>query len=171
MSLQESKSANSFLPPKPASRRIVVFNTLDEILLDAKSLSKQQVSQLGNWSLGQVCRHLAKGMRWSIEGHYLLSEYPWWHRFVGPLFKHYVLRFGLTSGYKLKGEPARQLVPDPIETEVGISELEAAIRRLQTESQRMPKHVLGRFTREQWDRYHMRHAELHLSFIVPIFSN
>ena len=110
-------------------------------------------------------------MRLSIEGQYLLSEYPWWHRLVGPLFKHYVLRFGLTPGYKLKGEPALYLVPDPIETAGGISELESAIRRLKTECQLIPRHVLGRFTREQWDRYHMRHAELHMSFIVPLSSN
>ena len=158
------------LPPKTLGRRKLRFRTLDEILADARSLTGRPVAQLGNWSLGQICRHLASGMRLSIDGQHLMSKWPWWLRLVGPLFKYYVLWFGLSPGYKLKGEPARHLVPDPVDTAGGLSELEAAVRRLRTEPQRNPRHVFGRFTREQWDRYHMRHAELHLSFIVPLSS-
>ncbi len=46
--------------------------------------------------------------------------------------------------------------------------LRQAIHRLQTEEKRAPNPVLGKLTREEWDRLHCRHAELHLSFLVPI---
>ena len=156
-------------PHTPLRRRRLWFRSLDEITADVEMLRRHQVAQLGNWSLGQICKHLATGMHLSIDGgEELRTQYPWWQRLLGPLFKHYVLWFGLHPGYRLKGEPARVLIPEPMETAEGARELAEAVRRLQGEPRRVPRHVLGRFSRAQWDCYHCRHAELHLSFIVPL---
>ncbi len=76
----------------------------------------------------------------------------------------------MSPGYPLSGEAARILIPESTETAEGIRELREAVNRLKEEPKRVPRHVLGRFSREQWDRYHQRHAELHLSFIVPVDS-
>ncbi len=45
--------------------------------------------------------------------------------------------------------------------------LKTAIQPLHLEPQRMPSPFLGKLTKDEWDRLHMRHAELHLSFFVP----
>ena len=153
----------------PSKRRKLRFKTFDDIADDVASLSNQRLAHLGNWSLGQICKHLAAGMNCSIDGgDEFIAKYPLWHRFVGPLLKYYVLCFGLRPGYRLSGEPARVLTPEPTETAAGIEELMRAIERLKKDPHRLPRHVLGRFSRKQWDCYHRRHAELHLSFVVPL---
>ncbi|MBX9787841.1 MAG: DUF1569 domain-containing protein [Pirellulales bacterium] len=35
------------------------------------------------------------------------------------------------------------------------------------ETRRVPHPVIGRLSVDQWNRFHLRHAELHLSFFVP----
>jgi len=49
----------------------------------------------------------------------------------------------------------------------GLFAFRRAIGRLTAVSQRDFKQCFNVFTREERDQFHMRHAELHLSFIVP----
>jgi hypothetical protein len=39
-------------------RRQLQFNTIDEILADVERLNQGQIKALGNWSSGQVLKHL-----------------------------------------------------------------------------------------------------------------
>ncbi len=55
-------------------------------------------------------------------------------------------------------------------TEDGILALRRAINRLKSERERDWEQCFNMFTRDEWDRFYMRHAELHLSYIVPVIA-
>ena len=75
----------------------------------------------------------------------------------------------MRAGFQLPEAMAARLVPDPqITSEQGLADLRAAVERLGNEPKRVPNVVLGRLTREEWDRFHLRHAEMHLSFVSPV---
>jgi hypothetical protein len=150
---------------KVQNRRQLHFDTLDDILGDVERLNQGKVKALGNWSGGQVLWHLATVMNGSIDG--ISMTVPWFMRLLGRMLKRRVLTKGMPPGYHLKGRAASALVPPPTSWEDGLQMVRRAIQRQQTETQRGPSPFLGPMTREDWDRLHCRHAELHLSFLVP----
>ncbi len=72
----------------------------------------------------------------------------------------------MPAGFRLKGESAAEVVPEEIPTEQGLEHVRSAIERLQTESQRRPHPAFGAMSQEEWEQLHLRHAELHMSFIT-----
>jgi hypothetical protein len=146
-------------------RRALRFNSLDEMADEVERLAAQPTRSLGNWSLGQALRHLAIAMNYSIDGADFKA--PWHVRFVARLLRRRLLTGGLPAGIRLPAKAARVAIPGATSTEEGLHEFRCALARLKSESRRSPHLVLGRMTREQWDQFHLRHAELHLSFIEP----
>ena len=57
--------------------------------------------------------------------------------------------------------------PDETSAEEGLDELRAALARFQTETKRSPHPALGTLTSDEWYQFHLRHAELHMSFALP----
>jgi Protein of unknown function (DUF1569) len=150
---------------KVANRRQLHFDTPADILADVERLNQGPVKALGNWSGGQILKHLALVMNGSIDG--IPTRPPWAMRLLGRLLKKRALRKGMPPGYQHKGEAARAIVPPPTSWEEGLTLFRQAIHRLQTETKREPSPFLGPMTREEWDQLHCRHAELHLSFLLP----
>lgn len=154
---------------KVQQRRPLRFTSLDDIRADLDRLAQAgEIRTLGNWSAGQIFQHLAVGFNCSIDG--LRFHLPAPVRFLFRLFlKSAFLNKPMRAGFRLPAKSATQLVPPPTTgQEEGLLNLRQAIHRLQTEEKRAPNPVLGKLTREEWDRLHCRHAELHLSFLVPI---
>ena len=151
---------------KVAGRRKLRFESLDEILREAERLAAaKNVKQLGNWSLGQVLKHLASAMHMSIDG--AKSSPPWFIRLIGPLLKKKVLK-EMSAGFQLPKAAAEELIASPsTTTQDGIVSLRDAVQRMKSNSQRKPHSVFGKMTNAEWDQLHFRHAELHLSFIEP----
>jgi hypothetical protein len=149
---------------KVQRRRGLHFSNYDELLAEARSLASGPTRQLGNWSLGQICQHLAKAMDMAIDGPPYKPSLLL--RVVGPLVKKRVITRGMSPGFKLP-KNAGSLIPQAAETAAGLGALETAVARLERTPQRLPHFVFGPMTREEWDQLHFRHAELHLSFIVP----
>jgi hypothetical protein len=139
------------------------FETLDAILADAEALGAVERRALGNWTLGQVCFHLAQPMDYCIDG--FPFRFSWPLRLAGRMLRRKYLTQGFPTGVKLAG-PAAVLIPTDVLPNAGLAELRRAIGRLKRESHRVPSPLLGRLSREQWDQFHLRHAELHLSFIL-----
>jgi hypothetical protein len=151
---------------KVSGRRQLRFSNLDEILADARQLASQPVRQLGNWSLGQTFLHLARAMDLAVEE--AKFKVPLMVRIIVPLFKKRILNGTMPAGFKLKQDAAKHLVPmEPVSTEVGLQQLEAAVERQRREPNRAKSPILGRLTAAEWNQLHCRHAELHLSFFVP----
>ena len=63
---------------KVEGRRKVNYVSLQELLTDAERLSSGPVKALGNWSPGQIYRHLAISFNGSIDG--FTMNFPWYLR-------------------------------------------------------------------------------------------
>jgi hypothetical protein len=148
-------------------RRTLKFTTLDDIVADVEMLaSAEKITALGNWTIGEALAHLANSFNMSIDGAQFRA--PWLFRTVGPMFKNYFLTHPMKPGIKLPKNAAQQLLAAPkISRDEGVAKFRSAMRRQQAIADRAPSPIFGPMTRDEWDRLHMRHAELHLSFFVP----
>ena len=159
---------------KVAGRRCLRFESLDAVLRDAEYLACVETKQLGNWTLGQNLMHLATVYEKSIDG---TNFRPGWllrclGKLLVPLWKHWALRRGIPAGIRPPAFMFKEVAPpDQVTTEEGLKAFRRAVSRLKAESQRDWEQCFGVFTREEWDRFHMRHAELHLSYIVPVIES
>lgn len=147
-------------------RRKLRFTCFDEILDDVRSLAARPTRQLGNWSLGQVCQHLGIAMEKSTSADHLFSV-PLKLRILGRLVRGRALKNGIPSGFRLPPEGAAVLAPPPISVDEGLATLEQGMAALEKSSRRVPHPVFGAMNVSQWHQFHLRHAEMHLSFIVP----
>jgi hypothetical protein len=153
---------------KVTERRQLHFAHLEDILADVERLAQaRELHTLGNWSAGQIFKHVATIMTKSIDG--FQRRLPWPLRFVfGLFFKRKLLAQPMRSGFQLPAKAAAELAPPATSLEEGLQSIRQAIDRLQMEAHRVPSPFLGPLTRDEWDQLHCRHAELHLSFLVPV---
>ena len=147
-----------------AGRRALHFNSYQALLDEVHALAGKPTRCLGNWSLGQICQHLAKAMNMALDG--VEFKAPWYVRIVARMMKNRILSRPMSPGFQLP-KPAAAILPDDTDHGEGIAALEKACARMQTEPQRHPHPALGPLTREEWDRLQFLHAAMHLSFIVP----
>jgi hypothetical protein len=150
---------------KVENRRQLHFHTVGDILADVEQLNKGKIKTLGNWSSGQVLKHLTSVMNGSIDGFPFRLGWPL--RLLGRMVRNRVLTKGMTPGFQLKNEAANAFLPPATSWEDGLALFRQAIQRQQAETKREPSPFFGTMTREQWEQLHCRHAELHLSFLVP----
>ncbi len=150
---------------KVQNRRPLHFETIADIAAEVERLDKSKLTTLGNWSGGQILRHLASAMTDSLDGPRFRLAWPM--RLLGRLVKGRMLKSPMSPGFQLKNQSARALVPPSTSWEEGLTLFRQAALRLQTETPRQPHAFFGPLTPEQWQRLHCRHAELHLSFLVP----
>jgi len=146
-------------------RRELSFRTYDDILREAERLVAGPHRTAGNWTLGQILVHLALPMHRSIDGFGFSLPIPL--RWVMPLFRRRFLTKGLPAGVPLRGGGAVFLPPEDVPSDRGLEELRGAIDRLRRDPTRHPSPIIGRLTLAQWEQFHCRHAELHLSFVHP----
>jgi len=146
-------------------RRQVHYTSFDEVLADAERLVRAGALTTGNWSLDQILGHLAVAMEKSIDG--LPGKHPWYVRLLGRyIIKPRILKHGMKPGFKLPLEAEEWAVPAPGgDAFVTLERLRRAVGRLRSESTRSPHPVFGPMPAAEWDRLHLRHAELHLSFV------
>ena len=152
---------------KVSGRRQLRYDSYQDLLNDAERLAVCDVRTLGNWPLGQMLGHLARAMEISIDGADIKA--PWPLRFVVRLFfRQRFLSGPLPAGFRLPRAAHEALVPGPMSSQAGLAELRRAIERLHNETERAPHPVLGELSLDEWDSLHLRHAELHMSFLAPV---
>ncbi|MBX9791670.1 MAG: DUF1569 domain-containing protein [Pirellulales bacterium] len=148
-------------------RRKLRFGSFDEVLADAAGLHETPHRQIGNWTLGMVLKHLGNGMIGSVDG----KPFPVNRKMklLGPLvLRPYLLYVRFPSGFKLPRRAAEVLVPSTdVPYDEGLAQFHAGLARMAETDQRIAHPVIGRLNAAQWNRFHLRHAELHLSFLVP----
>ena len=147
-------------------RRDLKFGSLDEVVSDAEQLvTSPNARVLGNWPLSQLLSHLTTAINGSIEG--ISVKAPWYMRLVARLMKGRILRNKLSPGLRLPKAAEAAFYPAAGSPHAALEGLRAAVRRTHTEQMIAPHPVLGKLTHEEWTQMHLRHAELHLSFVVP----
>lgn len=150
------------------NRRALRFDTLEEVLAEAERLSSVQTETVGNWTEGQIFSHVATVMEKSMDG--FENRLPFIVRWVARLLKKRFLTRPMKSGFQIPSRFGKELLPKEVSASEGLEQLRRAIGRLQRVTKRAPSPVFGKMTVGEWDQLHCRHAELHLSFIVPVGS-
>ncbi|QDT95583.1 DUF1569 domain-containing protein [Gimesia aquarii] len=152
----------SVVTKKVQGRRTVRYETLDELLAEAEQLATSNIRTLGNWSLGQNFKHIAMALDSSIDGSDFKLPAPM--RFLMSLFmKRKFLTKSIPPGFK----STAKFIPDKTSTEDGLTALREAVARQKQESKRVPHPGFGKLTKKEWEDFNLRHAEMHMSFIVP----
>lgn len=148
-------------------RRELHFASVDDILADVERLaSAQEIRALGNWSPGQVFKHLAILMNGSIDG--IDHQLPGVVQLLLRLFlKNRLLNKPMPPGFQLP-RTASAIIPPETTVEAGLANIRQAIGRLKVETASGRHPALGQLTREEWHKLHCRHSELHLSFLIPV---
>ncbi|HUY91079.1 MAG TPA: DUF1569 domain-containing protein [Pirellulales bacterium] len=151
---------------KVSGRRNLRYDSYQDLLNDAERLAVSELRMLGNWSLGQVLGHLARVMEMSIDGSDLKAS--WLVRLVARLFFRQRLLSGpIPPGFRVPRAAHDVLIPPPMSSQAGLAELRRAVERLRHETDRAPHPVLGELSLDEWDSLHLRHAEMHMSFLAP----
>lgn len=147
---------------KVADRREVKYASLEEMLADAERLaSDSNVRTLGNWSQGQIYEHLARALYTSIDGSDMSFPAParW---LMSLLMKKKFLYREIPAGFKVSGK----VIPNETSIEQGLASLRKAVARQQSELNRAIHPGFGHLTNAEWEAFHLRHAEMHMSFLV-----
>lgn len=147
------------------SRRTVRYSTLSDITQDAEQLLGSHHT-VGHWTFGQICQHLAKTMNCTFDG--FGFQAPWFARWlIAPFVKNSLLIKPMRAGFKLP-ESGNALLPDNnVSAADGLRQMSAAIERYAHETPTAPHPFLGKMASEEVVQFQLRHAELHMSFIVP----
>lgn len=147
---------------KVQGRRMVRYESFDDLLDDARQMTQQKVHTLGNWSLGQILMHLATSQNASIDG--FGFRFPAPMRLIVRLFmKRRFLKNGIPPGLNA---PAK-MTPAETAAAAGLAALETSLQRQQQEPRNADHPAFGNLTAQEWDQFHLRHAEMHMSFVIP----
>ena len=144
-------------------RRTVDMANLSQVLGEARRLAGGHRT-VGNWTLGQICRHLADTINASIDG-FDLRRHRLKRMLCGKLMLRLTFRFGIPSGYAVDESLSP---PAGADFDQALADLERAVARFNAHQGALHPHPLfGRLTRAMWDRMHRFHCAHHLSFAIP----
>jgi hypothetical protein len=153
---------------KVTGRRQLHFDSLDDILADVDKLGRaREIRTLGNWPAGKVLKHLATSFNKSIDGYE--NPVPAVVRFFLRLFlKNSFLTKPLSPGFRLPANAQAEMWSASASVSEATEAVRGAIGRLRAETHRVPHPAIGPLTVDEWNQFHCRHAEMHLSFLVPV---
>ncbi len=153
------KSGSSNRRPDPdrrapmPERRTLEFVRLDDVMPEVDRLLAGYTSA-GNWSLGQICKHLSSTIRSSVEGFGVKA--PWIFRAtLGPVVKKKILGDGrMAEGIKV---PGKLLPTTGLDDRAEAEALRASIAYYMAHPEaRAPHPFFGRMTGAEYDRLHLR---------------
>src|SRR5262245_16988412 len=149
-----------------AVRRAIRYVSLDEFQADAERLARGKFRTVGQWSYPQILDHLARSMTASLDGFGFKA--PWWARtLIAPLVKNSFLTKTMRAGFKLP-QSAKSLVPaGDASLPAALESLRLAMTRCTHETPQAEHPFLGKLASQEWNSLYLRHAELHMSFVVP----
>lgn len=147
-------------------RRQITFKDLDAAVCECKRLSDLGYRKMGNWSLGQICRHLRLNLEASLDG------YPKWMSLFAPLrpiMRKFLLPRLLRGDSPTGIRTASIYVPpDNLDDQSELSAYIESAQRFQTYTGNFYAHPgFGLLDRQLLEHFHAAHAAHHLSFLVP----
>lgn len=166
---QDSESPNADAqssPTEKSERRPVSYSNLTAVLEDARFLASHPHRTVGQWSYGRILQHLAESLNKSFDGFHYRAALP--IRLVARIFlKKRLLNEPMSPGFKLpKSQEA--LLPDNSQpVELALENLRTAVARFEREEPTAEHPALGSLTPAEWVKLHLRHCELHMSFVKP----
>ncbi|MHC4878739.1 MAG: DUF1569 domain-containing protein [Planctomycetota bacterium] len=148
------------------ARRTVHYSTLQEFKEDLDALIEAGCETVGNWTLAQICDHIGDTFHSSIDG--IDYKAPWFARtFIAPFLKNSVLINPMKPGIQLPKKAEKFLPPADVTLEDALEKVRTGLERLESELPVADHPFFGKMASEEWMQLHLRHCELHMSFIVP----
>jgi len=144
-------------------RRSLCYNGFDEVMPDVERLLEGHAT-VGNWSLAQICHHLATVLRRVVDLPASTPQDP--SQWVGEERKRQVFESGsIPEGISAPSE----LVPaETLGEREEVEGLRQAIAHYRASpGPVVPHRVFGPLSKQEWDRLSLIHLAHHLSFAVP----
>ncbi len=153
-----------------AGRRQLRFASIDEAVRDIDQLvdaeRRGELRAIGNWTPGQIFNHLAAWIDYAYEG-YPVKPPPFFIRWILKATLSRTLKKGLPVAVKIPGVPQGTTGMDPAETAVAAQRLKKSFARLKSnEPAKFHSPAFGEMSHANRIELNLRHAELHLSFLV-----
>lgn len=153
-------------------RRAIRLQNIDDLLREAERVcaasAAGKIRSLGNWSAAQVLWHIGKLIELSFDG------FSWRYR-RGPqwitrpfrfLAWRWLIRLAFRPGFKNPPEAAVLEPSAAVSLEEAATYLFRQVERIRSgEQMTQESAVEGPYSHQQWLFIHLRHAELHLSFL------
>lgn len=153
-------------------RRVVRYDSLAQLEADVEKLAAAdrsgRLKRLGNWSLGQVLGHLATWSDFAFTGYPAAVDPPWFVRLFCRLRKNAILEHGMGPGMRLPNIEGGTLGIEPLTLDEGLARFRSSVQRLRNQAPTHPSPLFGELSHEEWIKIKLRHAEIHLSFMVPV---
>lgn len=172
-----------------AERRSLTIATLDDLAREVDRVEQaarpegEGLRVTGNWSAGQIMIHIARLIERSMDGFGALpvSEHPIpaglraiaaKAQRAGDVAAERALRERVLAGPMVAGGPSAALpgeIDPPVQawTHDGAAHLRSVLGRIRAgHPMDKPSPTMGRLSQEEWKALNLRHAELHLSFII-----
>lgn len=154
-------------------RRPLRLQTLDDLATEINRLvaahGQGRLRATGGWTPAQIFWHLAKFIECSFDGFPFRYKHGpvWLSKFLKWMAWRWLVRMALRPGYVNPPEaaivePARDVAFDAAATYLlrQVERIHGGERMTQSCS------VEGAYDHEQWIYVHLRHAELHLSYVM-----
>lgn len=152
---------------KVRERRRIKYNTLDEWFADAEKLAAGKHETVGNWTYGQILDHLGMTFEYSVDG--FPRVMPWFIRKLAVWkYKPIMLEKGLKPGVKLPKRLNGLMPSDSATIAASLDRCRNAVARYRSETKRSMHPFFGQMTGEEWDKMHLHHTALHMSFVRPV---
>lgn len=156
----------STTPDTKIRRRRVSFHSINDVREDLRQLTSHPTLTVGKWSFAQILEHLTTTMTASFDGFGFRA--PWAVRtLLAPLLRKRFLTKPMPAGFNLPARAAVLMPPDEADLSAAVDRFSRALERLERDIPRAEHPVFGVMTPEEWLQLHLRHCELHLSFVVP----
>lgn len=169
--LSERAESQPSVNTRRCRRRLVSFRSFADISRDLDALEAAHAAgtlkALGNHAPGAVLAHVAFAVRCSFDG--FTNRAPAWLRWLGPVMKKRVLAKPFEPGFQLSKDVDAKVWDEGASFVDGLAQLRAELARASAPGAKPgAEHpFFGKLTSEEWQVYHLRHAELHLSFLQP----
>ena len=154
---------------KGTGRRMLRFESIDQMMGEVDRLVEAEraglLNRVGNWTLGQTLNHLAVWAEYSYTG--VPLKLPLYIRWFLRLRKRRMLYGPMRPGVRLPGVGGGTLATEPMPVDEALERLRRVMNRLKTEPPTIPDTRFGWLTHEEAIAINLRHAELHLGFLIP----
>jgi hypothetical protein len=145
------------------------FESIDQVMAEVDRLVEAEragrLRRLGNWTLGQTLGHLGIWTEYCFTGTPL--KVPFFIKWILRLRKRHFFYEPMRAGLRFPGVSGGTLATEPMPLEEGLARLRRAMERLESEAPTSPDPIFGPLRHDERIAITLRHAELHLGFLIP----
>jgi len=153
----------------PAGYRELSFQSFDEVSAELDRIEaahrEGSLDACGSWTPGQNLQHLAKTMRFSLDGFpFKVSPVL---ALMGRVMRPLILRMKFKPGQvKIPASASAMLPDDTVDFDAGMAEAREQLARVKNgERMDKPSALLGNIGHDGWTRFHLTHFGHHLGML------